>query len=76
MEDKTSTAKSKKKSIESEDKRELKIVLSFDLYFVGLMAEKRGLILPHHKAPMKKYAEAKGIIQGTKEEFDELFKVY
>lgn len=74
MEDKASSTKNSKKSIKSDN--ELRTILSFDAYFSGLMVEKRGFIFPHHKAPMRKYAESKGIIDGTKAEFDELFKVY
>jgi hypothetical protein len=74
MEDKTSSTKNNKKSIKSDDGT--KTVLSFDAYFSGLMTEKRGFILPHHKAPMRSYAESKGLVTGTREQFDELFKVY
>jgi len=74
MEDKTSSTKNNKKSIKSDSG--IRTTMSFDAYFSGLMTERKGLILPHHKAPMRKYAESRGRVEGTKEEFDELFKVY
>lgn len=58
------------------EKIELKAKMSFDVYFQGLMQSKRGSILPHHKAPMRKYAENAGLTQATKEEFDEVFRLY
>lgn len=51
-----------------------KYIMSFDLYFQKLMS--KGKILTHHKAAMRKYAEAEGIIDGTEEEFDNVFKNY
>lgn len=64
-----------KKSVESENKSEGHVV-SFDAYFSALMKEKSGFILPHHKAPMRRYALDKGLVEGTKEDFDKLFKLY
>lgn len=50
-------------------------VISFDVYFQGLM-QFESRIQPHHKAPMKKYAEQNGLLKGTKEEFDRIFRLY
>lgn len=52
-----------------------KRVISFDVYFQGLMSSKKG-ILPHHKAPMRQYAESYGLKEGTEEEFNTIFKLY
>lgn len=52
-----------------------KRVFSFDAYFQGLMRE-NSKIYPHHKAPMKKYAESKGLTEATKEDFDRIFRLY
>lgn len=70
-----SQEKKTKKSVESENKSEGHVI-SFDAYFSALMREKSGFILPHHKAPMRRYALDKGVTDGTKEEFDKLFKLY
>lgn len=70
-----SQEKNSKKRVESENKSEGQI-LSFDVYFSALMREKAGFILPHHKAPMRRYAADKGLTEGTKEDFDKLFKLY
>ena len=72
-------AKDKKSKIENSTisgKNELQAIVSFDVYFQGLMREKRGQVLAHHKAPMRKYAENLGLTHGTKEQFDDLFKLY
>ena len=50
-------------------------VVSFDAYFQSLVKEKKS-IQKHHKAPMRKYAESKGVLEATKEEFDRLFRLY
>ncbi len=70
-----SQEKKTKKSVESENKSEGQQI-SFDAYFSALLKEKAGFILPHHKAPMRRYAADKGLTDGTKEEFDKLFKLY
>lgn len=70
-----SQEKKTKKSVESENKSSGQIV-SFDAYFSSLMRAKSGFILPHHKAPMRRYAADAGLTEGTKEEFDKLFQLY
>lgn len=60
----------------SDNKIQLKVKMSFDAYFQGLMKEKKGYIMAHHKAPMRRYAEKQGITEGTKEEFDQVFRLY
>lgn len=61
----------KEEYIEESDKSNL---LSFDVYFQGLIQKNKAL--SHHKAPMRKYAEDLGVEEGTKEEFDSIFKRY
>ena len=51
-----------------------KYIMDFDLYFQKLMS--KGKTLTHHKAAMRQYAEAKNLIEGTEEEFDNVFKNY
>lgn len=82
-------AKNRKKELESEEKveevQESKApkksdapsqVTSFDAYFRKLM-NKSSKIQMHHKAPMRKYAESKGLGQSASEkDFDEAFKTY
>ena len=53
----------------------VKRVMSFDVYFQGLM-KKNSKILVHHKAPMRKYAELKGLKEGSEEQFDRIFRLY
>jgi len=48
--------------------------VSFDVYFQMLI--KKGRAQPHHKAPMKKYAESKGYIEASEEKFEEIFRMY
>lgn len=73
----------RKKRVESKEtveepkeapKRDLKPVMNFDAYFQSLMSEKKVQI--HHKAPMRKFAQKAGIDNGTKAEFDKVFKLY
>ena len=70
-----SQEKKNKKSVESIETEEIAII-SFDAYFQGLMRSKAGKIQPHHKAPMRRYAANAKLLEGTKEEFDILFKLY
>jgi len=56
-------------------KRVEKTTISFDTYFQILMKLKPG-ILAHHKAPMRNYAESKGLKRATREEFDQIFRLY
>lgn len=53
----------------------VKRVLSFDVYFQGLM-KKNPKVYAHHKAPMRTYAESKGLSVATEEEFDRIFRLY
>ena len=50
-------------------------VISFDAYF-QLMMKKSSSIAPHHKAPMRKYAESKGLKEATEKEFNRVFRIY
>jgi hypothetical protein len=73
--------KSRKNAVESESRQlseevtEPSEVLSFDAYFKKLLATKPS-VQPHHKFPMKKYAEAKGFEVATEKQFDEIFGSY
>jgi hypothetical protein len=49
--------------------------ISFDVYF-SLLMKKRPGIFPHHKAPMRKFAENNGLKEATEEEFDRIFRLY
>lgn len=71
-----SEEKKSKKRVESENKTDSRPVMSFDAYFQSLMREKLGFILPHHKAPMRRYAADAGLLEASKEDFDKLFKLY
>jgi hypothetical protein len=48
--------------------------ISFDAFFQILLKE--GRVLAHHKPPMRHFAEANGIVSGTRAEFEQLFKSY
>ena len=61
--------------VQNKPKRGHKRILSFDVYFQTLM-RKDSKVQSHHKAPMRKYAEAKGLIEATEEEFDRIFRLY
>jgi len=50
-------------------------VVSFDLYFQMLM-KKNPKVYAHHKAPMRQFAEAQSMLEGSEENFDKLFKSY
>jgi hypothetical protein len=52
-----------------------KPLVSFDAYFQLLM-KRESRIVPHHKAPMRKYAERHDLKEATIEEFDRIFKLY
>jgi hypothetical protein len=65
-----------KKRVEYEEKLDVPKAVSFDVYFHSLMREKLGIILPHHKAPMRRYAADAGFLEATKYDFDRLFKLY
>lgn len=67
LEEKESTQKSKKTKVQR--------IMTFDVYFQGLL-RRNNKIAPHHKAPMRAYAEGKGLITGTLEEFDKIFSGY
>lgn len=60
-----------KASVSDEEPR----VMSFDVYFLKLMAVDNK-VHNHHKAPMKSFAEQKGLMTGTEEQFDEIFGSY
>lgn len=76
--------RTKKKIEEKEGNMEVEIVpkpkkpidrvFSFDAFFSLLKA--KGKVMAHHKAPMKQYAKANGLEEGTQEEFERLFKRY
>ena len=52
-----------------------KLLISFDVYFQRLMKQSPG-IFPHHKAPMRSYADSKGLKEATKDDFDRIFRMY
>lgn len=58
----------------SDDSEATNRQLSFDIYFQKLTNERK--VLPHHKAPMKKFAEQYGALTASEEEFEELFRSY
>lgn len=66
-------AKEKKKIKKDKENKSL---IEFDTYFQGLLAISEGKILPHHKAPMRYFAEEQGLTKGTIEDFDRIFKSY
>lgn len=50
--------------------------MTFDVYFQKLMRIGSNIYL-HHKAPMRQYAESKGLIGAvTEAEFDDAFRDY
>jgi len=59
----------------AESRKSKRCKISFDAYFQMLMSTE-DRILVHHKAPMRRYAEQKGLEDATKEEFDKIFKLY
>lgn len=61
--------------VEEAQPKQVKNLMSFDLYFQKLMAKDQK-ILPHHKAAMRKYSENKGVVEADEKEFDEIFRVY
>lgn len=76
--------KSKKNDLQSEDKEfpergsvsiQEPRVISFDVYFRKMIATKPQ-VQDHHKAPMRRFAEAKGLLEATEEQFDEIFRSY
>ena len=76
--------KSKRNDLQSED-REIPgnssvaaqgpRVMSFDVYFRKMQA-RDPKIHAHHKAPMKRFAEQRGLEKATEEKFDEIFRSY
>lgn len=50
-------------------------VMSFDVYF-RMMQVRNPKVHAHHKAPMKHFAEHKGLSDATEEQFDEIFRSY
>lgn len=76
--------KSKKNDLQSEDKEfpekgsvaeQEPRVMSFDVYFLMMKAKDRK-VQAHHKAPMKRFAEQRGLQDATEEQFDEIFRSY
>ena len=76
--------KSKRNGLESDerefpDKRSVSTqeprVMSFDAYFQKVMS-KNSKVYGHHKAPMRHFAEQRGLADATEEQFDEIFRSY
>lgn len=67
---------SKTTSSSSAAPKKLQEVMNFDAYFQHLMGSSAGKIQLHHKAPMRQFAEAHKLVNGTKEEFDKVFRLY
>ena len=66
----------KEKTVDTSRQKKLDKVISFDVYFQKLMRD-RPHVLIHHKAPMRKFAEQKGLKDAaTEAEFEEAFKLY
>lgn len=58
-----------KKTYEEQD------TIIFDVYFQGLL--RQGKVLKHHRLPMKKYVESKGIMEkASREVFEQILKTY
>lgn len=49
--------------------------MSFDVYFSKMQAQ-NPRVYKHHKAPMRQFAEARGLTDATEEQFDEIFRSY
>lgn len=49
--------------------------MSFDVYFLMVQA-KNPKVQAHHKAPMRSFAEGRGLVIATEEQFDEIFGSY
>lgn len=49
--------------------------MSFDVYFLKMQAQ-NSKVLPHHKAPMRHFAEQQGLTTATEEQFDKVFRTY
>lgn len=71
----------KKKASESIEKQhnkksenKIEHTISFDAWFSNQL--RTGKNFAHHKAPMKNFAKASGIMEATKKEFDKLFESY
>lgn len=76
--------KSKKNDLQSEDREfpdkssvavQEPRVISFDVYFRKMQAV-NPKVHAHHKAPMKRFAEQRGLKEATEEQFDEIFRSY
>lgn len=50
-------------------------VMSFDVYFCKMQAKNKK-VQAHHKAPMRCFAEQRGLKDATEEQFDEIFRSY
>lgn len=67
---------SKSKETSEQETRRSEPEVSFDTYFQMLMAKRLG-IMPHHKAPMRKFAESHGLgEEASLDEFEKIFKRY
>ncbi len=72
--------KSKRNDLQSEDRELPELVaqeprvMSFDVYFSKLVAT--GRVQSHHKAPMRSYAEQRGVTEATDQRFEEIFRSY
>jgi len=76
--------KSKRNDLQSED-REIPDnvsvaaqgprVITFDVYFRKVQA-RNPKVHAHHRAPMKRFAEQRGVDEATEEKFDEIFRSY
>jgi len=53
----------------------IKRIISFDVYFQGLISSGSKVQI-HHKAPMRQFAKSKNLENGTKEDFDRIFRLY
>lgn len=65
----------KEESKKASSTKSVKPVISFDSYFAGAL-RKNPSIQPHHKAPMRAFAEKHKLGSGTLEDFEKLFSRY
>lgn len=65
----------KEESKKAPVEKSVKPVISFDGYFSGVLKE-NPKIQPHHKAPMRAFAEKHNMLSGTLEQFKKVFSLY
>lgn len=61
-------------AVKPKKQAKVKPLISFDAYFQALVKQQKAL--PHHKAPMRTFAKKNDMLNGTKEDFEKLFRSY